>query len=139
MSEPKSLDRAPRWRTPLVTLLIIAAVGILVWSQLPKGAYPTDLNLIGDGRPALVLAYDINYAGGMQVMELMNAIRAEYADRAQFIVAHLGTPDGQAFADRHRIGDGTVMMFAGDGAHVETSHLPRTHDELRGVIDSALR
>lgn len=139
MSEPTSLDRSPRWRKPLLTLLIIAAIGTLVWSQLPRGSYPTDLNLVGEGRPALVLAYDVNYAGGMEVMELMNVVRTEYTDRVQFLVAHLGTPDGQAFANRHRAGDGTVMTFAGDGAHIETFHLPRTHDELRRVIDGALR
>jgi len=129
--------RWPRWSRLLVTLLIIGAVGSLIWSQLPRGAYPTDLSRVGAGQPALVLAYDMNFASGMAVMELMNAIRADYAGEVDFLVAHLGMPDGQAFASRHGAGDGTVLLFSADGQRIQSLRQPQTVDELRQALDAA--
>ena len=128
----------PRWRKLLLTLLIFVAVGSLIWSQLPRGAYPTDLTRVGAGLPALVLAFDMNYTGGSEVMELMNDIRADYAGRIEFLVANLGMADGQAFADRHAAGDGTGLLFDAAGARIGALHRPRGVNELRHALDQAL-
>lgn len=132
---PKSL---PRWAKWLAYLGFFAAVGALVWTQLPRGAYPTDLTRIGAGRAALVLAYDINSLGGMTVMALMDELRSEYADRVEFLVADLGVPAGQAFAQRHGAGSGTVVLLAEDGSHLHTLHLPANSQVLREALDAAL-
>jgi hypothetical protein len=140
MSDSNTTTQPTRWsrRAKLfITLLIIGAVLSLVWSQLPRGAYPTDLSRVGEGRPALVLAYDMNYASGMGVMELMNAIRADYAGEVDFLVAHLGMPDGEAFARQHAAGDGTVLLFSADGRRVSTLRQPQTADALRQALDEA--
>jgi len=127
----------PSWSKWLITLLIMAAVGSLIWSQLPRGAYPTDLSRIGAGKPALVLAHDANFAAGMAVMELMNVIRDDYAGEVEFLVAHLGMPDGQTFASRHAARDGTVMLFSAKGELVATLHQPQTADALRQALAQA--
>lgn len=85
---------ASRWRTRAIVLLSFLVVVGLIWSQLPRGAYPTDIARVGAGRPALVLAFDMNYGGGAAPMELMNAVRRDYAERVDFLVAHLGMADG---------------------------------------------
>ncbi len=128
---------ASRWRTRAIVLLLFLVVGGLIWSQLPRGAYPTDVSRVGAGRPALVLAFDMNYGGGAAAMELMNAVRRDYAERVDFLVAHLGMADGQAFAARHRAGDGTLLLFAGDGELLGRLHHPRDVDELRHALDAA--
>lgn len=132
---PKSL---PRWAKRLGYLVFFVAVGALVWTQLPRGAYPTDLGRIGSGRPALVLAYDINSLGGMTVMKLMDELRGEYADRVEFLVADLGVPAGQAFAQRHGANSGTVVMLSDTGSHLRTLHLPANSQVLREALDAAL-
>jgi hypothetical protein len=129
---------ASRWSKLLVAILLVAFAGVFMWSQLPSGAYPTDLSRIGAGRPALVLAVDSNYAGGMRVMEFMNAVRGDYADQIDFLVAPLGEADGQAFGLRHEAGDGSVLLFAADGSQVGAVHLPQSEQELRRVLDAAL-
>ncbi|MFO7543807.1 MAG: hypothetical protein R6W97_13500 [Thiobacillus sp.] len=48
----------PLWGKGLIYVFIVVAVGALIWIQLPRGSYPTDLTRIGNGRPALVLAYE---------------------------------------------------------------------------------
>lgn len=122
------------WRKRLWILAFIAAVGSFVWSQLPDGSYPTDLTRIGAGRPALVLAHDSNYAGGMAVMSLMNEIRHDYAERVDFLVAHLGMADGQAFARRHGIRDGAVVLFSGDGQKLGVIDQPQDVEALRRAL-----
>lgn len=138
-AETPSFALASRWRNRLLTILFIAGVGSFIWSQLPDGGYPTDLTQIGNGRPALVLAHDSNYASGMAVMYLMNEIRHEYADRVDFLVAHLGLADGQEFARRHGARDGVVLLFTGDGRNVSVLHQPQKVDELRVALNRALR
>jgi hypothetical protein len=127
----------PRWRKLLLGLLIAIAVGGLIFSQLPRGAFPTDLSRIGAGRPALVLAHDSNYAGGTAVMELLNGIRGDYADRVEFLVAHLGIADAREFASRHDADDGTVLLFTADGRRVKVLHRPENADELRQALAQA--
>ena len=127
----------PRWSKWLITMLIMAAVGSLIWSQLPRGAYPTDLSRVGAGKPALVLAHDANFAAGMAVMELMNVIRDDYAGEVEFLVAHLGMQDGQIFASRHAAGDGSVLLFSAKGELIDTLHQPQTTDALRQALTQA--
>jgi len=134
----EAAKRAPRWRKPVIILLLFGVFGALVWSQLPPGAYPTDLSRVGAGKPALVLAFDMNYGGGAAVMESMNAIRGDYAQRMDFLVAHLGLAEGVAFAERYQAWDGTVLLFSKDGELVNRLHHPSGVEELRHALDAAL-
>jgi hypothetical protein len=131
--------RAPgsRWTRALITLLITGFMGVFIWYHLPHSAYPSDLSQIGQGHPVLVLTYDKNYASGEHAMELMNTIRADYAGRVVFLVAVMGTTDGSAFAQRYQAQDGTVLLFAGDGALVKTLNQPKTVDQLRNALHDA--
>lgn len=125
------------WIKALITLAIIGAVGALIWSQLPRGAYPTDLTRIGQGRPALVLAYDIQSMGGMAGMELLDNLRGEYADRVEFLVADLGVPQGRLFAQSFGAVNGTVALLSGDGNHLQTIHPPLAPEALRQALQNA--
>jgi hypothetical protein len=127
----------PRWAKALVTAVVVIAVGALAFTQLPRGAFPTDLSRIGQGTPALVVARDINYLAGAEVMDLLNSLRPEYGNRLEFLAAHLGQPDGRAFAHRHGARDGTVIVFAGNGTPVATLHTPQTASEVRSALDAA--
>jgi hypothetical protein len=131
---------AAAWRKArkfVLTTLVATAVGGFIWSQLPSGAYPTDLSRIGSGRPAVVLAQDGNYVGGMAVMELLNAIRGDYAERIDFLVAPLAVADAREFAGRHGAADGTVLLFDASGRRVRLLHQPQTTDELRQALAQA--
>lgn len=121
----------PRWSKWLIYSSVAGVAVALILSQLPRGAYPTDLTRIGQGRPALVLAYDISSMGGMAAMGQMDSLRGEYADRIEFLVADLGVPDGHNFAKHHGAVNGTVVLLSGDGSPVRTMHPPHTTEALR--------
>ncbi|WP_396433598.1 hypothetical protein [Limnohabitans sp.] len=127
-----------RWHKWLIYTAITVGVLALVWSQLPRSPYSTDLTRIGQGQPALVLAYDIQSMGGMAVMAMMDDLREEYADRIAFLVAPLGAPHGQAFGRRFEADNGSVVLFSATGAATETVHLPQNTAELKKELDKLL-
>ena len=128
----------PRLRKWLIYLAITALVLALVWSQLPRSPYSTELTRIGQGQPALVLAYDIQSMGGMAGMGMMDDLRGAYADRIAFLVAPLGAPNGQAFGQQHDAVNGTVVLFSASGAAVDKLHLPASTEELQQALDGLL-
>lgn len=137
--QPTPSDRSlSPWRRRLIVTAAIVAAGSFLWSQLPKGSYPTDLSRIGQGQAALVLAIDSNYSGGASVMELLNDVRHDFADSVQFLVASLALPNGQAFADQHQASDGMVLLFDAKGQRMAVLHTPQTQDELRKALQQAL-
>jgi hypothetical protein len=125
----------PRWRRALITLVVVVGALALLWTQLPRGAFSTDLSRIGQGAPALVVARDKNYLAGAEVMDLINTIRPEYEGRVAFLAAHLGHPEGQAFARRHGMEDAVVVVFDADGSPAARLVIPQTADELRAALD----
>jgi hypothetical protein len=132
---PKGISRLRKW---LIYLAISIGVLTLVWSQLPRSPYSTDLSRIGQGQPALVLAYDIQSMGGMAVMAMMDDLRGEYADRIAFLVAPLGAPQGEAFGRRFNLDNGSVVLFSPQGVAVNTVHLPANTAELKNALEALL-
>ncbi|TNF61864.1 MAG: hypothetical protein EP306_05275 [Burkholderiales bacterium] len=131
----QGLSRRSKW---LIGMAIVAGVLALIWSQLPRSPYSTDLTRIGQGQPALVLAYDIQSMGGMAVMEMMDDLRGAYAERIAFLVAPLGAPHGRAFGQSFGAVNGTVVLFSAKGAAVETLHLPASTAELQKALEGLL-
>lgn len=136
--EPEPTKGLPKWGKRLIYLFFFGALAALILSQLPRGSYSTDLTRVGNGQPALVLAYDINSTGGMEVMKLMDSLRDEYADRVEFLIADLGTPQGFQFAKRHNAINGTVMFYSAKGSYVRTIHVPPNTETLRYALDETL-
>jgi hypothetical protein len=132
----KSGSGKPRWPKALITVAVVVGGLALLFTQLPRGAFSTDLSGIGQGTPALVVARDSNYLAGAEVMDLINTIRPEYEGRVEFLAAHLGHPDGQAFARRHDMEDAVVVVFGADGLPAARLVIPQTAEELRVALDA---
>ncbi|AHF00030.1 hypothetical protein [Thioalkalivibrio paradoxus] len=134
----KGAPGIPGWAKVLITVVVLVGAAALIFTQLPRGAFSTDLSLIGQGKPVAVVARDISFVAGGEVMDLMNTVRHEYVDRMEFLVAHLGRPEGQAFARNYDAADGTLVVFSADGTPVTSVRAPRTDAELRRALDSAI-
>ncbi len=136
MNAPAPTDPRPasRWPRRLIVTAAIAATLGLVWSQLPRGSYPTDLSRIGQGQAVLALVMDGNYQAGASVMHLLHGLRREFADTVHFMAVPLARPEGRAFAQQHQAGDGTVLLFDAGGQRVGVLHAPQTEDELRVAL-----
>lgn len=125
---------ASRAVTVLVTLACLAVVGAILWQLLPKAAFSSDLTRVGQGRPALVMLREVHIMGGDQVMEYMSQIHDEFRAEVEFLVVHTGNPDGQMFAATHDVGDGSLVLFDGDGAVIARIDRPNSSAELRQYL-----
>ncbi len=140
--EPTTLsptEPARRSFRGLVIAAFVLATGVFVWNQLPEGSYPTDLSRIGQGQATLVLTMNGNFTAGAQMMPVLDTLRPEFAGQAQFLVASMGLPEGQAFAQQNQTADGSVAVFSANGARVAVLHGPRSADELRQALQLALQ
>lgn len=122
----------------LLTLAVGGLAGALLWGLLPGRGFDTNLGRIGQGQPALVLAFE-NYApAGSESMALLDKVRDDYAQRVEFLVADLGTPAGRTFAGRHGLRDGMVILLDGGGRPLEGGLLPDSESALRASLDRHL-
>lgn len=136
-SAAHELRPAGRLRRTVVALLIVAVAGAVLWSQLPRTGFSTDLSLIGAGRPALVLAFDHFYVAGGEMMVHLDTLRGEYGERVEFLVADMSTPEGRDFARRQGVGDGTALLFDHRGARVAALLPPQDAVALRQALEAA--
>lgn len=131
---PASKPFAARIMPIVVTLVCLAIVAAILWQLLPKAAFSSDLTRVGQGRPALVMLREVHVMGGDQVMEYMSQIYGEFQGEVEFLVVHTGHPDGQMFAATHNVGDGSLVLFDGDGVVLGQTGRPASSTELRQYI-----
>ncbi|VAW44229.1 hypothetical protein MNBD_GAMMA04-243 [hydrothermal vent metagenome] len=127
-----------RWKKGLIYFVVLSVSAVLIWTQLPQSPYPTDLNRIGAGKPAVVLIYDVNTSGGMTVMKLLNPLRDEYGDQVEFLVASMGLPDGRNFAKHYGVSSGAVVFLLDDATHSSTVRAPENIEHLRQPLEKTL-
>ena len=124
-------------RRTLIVLAVAALVVVTGWSIMPT-PISTDLSQVGQGRPALVLAYDNFSPSGGEALTRVNALRGEYEDRMVFALADLGAPHGQAFANRHGLRDALAVVLTADGAIHSRGVVPADPRQLRERLDGVL-
>ncbi len=118
-------------------LAALAAVGYFLILGVGK-PIGTDLSVVGQGRPALVLAHENFMPAGGEAVNRLRSIRSDYEARLDFVVADVGTPSGRAFADRHGLVDGRAVFLERDGRPLRTTGIPEDERELRDLLDSGL-
>ena len=118
-------------------LVALLALGYVMIIGVGK-PISTDLSVIGQGKPVLVLAYDnFSPAGGDALNRLRN-VRDDYDSRLNFVVADLGTPQGSTFANRHQLVDGQAVFLMKDGQPLRVISIPADDIKLRSRLDSML-
>jgi len=133
----KRPSAVPGWAKVLMTVAVIVGAGALIFTQLPRDVFSTDLSRIGQGTPALVVARDIRYVAGAEVMDLLNSMRPEFSDRVEFLAVNLGNPQGDGFVRQHGMEDGMVVLFSGNGTRIGALGRPATQQELRQLLGAA--
>lgn len=131
--------RLPLWTKITFMLLLIAGMVAIAWTQLPRVGVATDLSVVGQGEPVLVLTRDVNYLGGAEVLELLKPIQSQYAGQVHFRIAHLGQPDGRAFADRHSTQDGDLTLLDESGQRIGALEQPESVEQIHQLLAPVAR
>ncbi len=114
-------------------LLVIIGFAAMMWAAFPP-SYNTDLSLIGQGKPAIVLIFDKENVASMDLMEEFNQIRDDYEGKIEFLVADINTTVGEQFASMHRMGSASAVYFMGGGEKVIAFYGPQDRAVLRDSI-----
>ncbi|WP_290653202.1 hypothetical protein [Aquisalimonas sp.] len=136
-STPAPLPRWARWTTALG---IIGASAFFIMALLPDEGLSTDLSQVGQGKPVAVLTFETAHPASMSVMDRIAEFRSEGGDEIDFLVADLGTPDGDAFARRHGApGPGVLIFFDAAGQRQRSLDVPQSSEEIGRVAESVTR
>ncbi len=117
-------------------LLVLVAFVAMMWAAFPP-SYGTDLSLIGQGKPAIVLIFDKENVASMDLMEEFNQIRDDYEGKIEFLVADVGTAVGEQFSSAHNMGSASAVYFMGGGEKVIAFYGPQDRAVLRDSISQA--
>jgi hypothetical protein len=121
-----------------IAVAMVLIGGLFLFTKLALKPMDTDLSGIGQGTPALVLAFENYSPAGADALERLNKVRGDYEDRMMVLVADLGTPDGRGFAERFNLPDGVAVFMAPDGAPVTIISIPDTEGALRQRLEATL-
>lgn len=122
----------------LGSVVVIVVLGWFAITNLVDKPLSADLSKVGQGKPALVLAFESHSGAGTMAMDLVNQVRDNYEPEVEFLVADLGTPKGKAFASRYGLQNGTGVLLDGDGSRVSKRSLTTDAAQLRQWLDRDL-
>ncbi len=81
---------------------------------MPKGFEMTH-EKIGSGVPTLVFVYDPNLEVSISQTEQMNEARDQIGDQVLFLIAKIGTPEGDRLIAQHRANPSELLLFNASG------------------------
>jgi hypothetical protein len=119
------------------SLVVLAALGYLLIMGAGK-PISTDLSIIGQGKPVLVLAYENFSPAGGDALNRLRHVRGDFDSRLDFVVADLGTPHGRAFANRHKLLNGQAVFLKQNGQPLGVTSIPADEQELRSRLEAKL-
>ncbi len=122
---------------PFVVIVVLSA-GVFIATQTMIMPMSTDLSVIGQGKPSLVLGVENYSPAGGEALNRLNAVRDDYSDRILFVVSDLGTPQGQAFARQYNLQDGVAIFLSPEGKPLKIATIPADEQALRQQLDSKL-
>jgi hypothetical protein len=120
-----------------ICLAALIAVGYIVIVNFGK-PISTDLAVIGQGKPTLVLAYENYSPAGGDALNRLRQVSSDYNSRLHFVVADMGTPQGLAFTNRYRLIDGKAIFLASDGQPIQVTDIPPSEGDLRSLLEAKL-
>lgn len=109
-------------------LALVLPIG-LMFMAIPKGFDMTH-EQIGKGKMALVFVYDPNLSVSISQTEEMNKARDELGDKVIFLIAKIGTPEGEQFIAKYRANVAELLLFNATGKLIQRQYAQKSANEL---------
>ena len=116
-------------RKPWITISILIVVIGLLWMAMPEGFKMTH-EQIGTGKSALVFIYDPNLVVTVDQSEQMNKARDLLGDRVFFLIAKIGTPEGDRLIAEHQASTTELLLFDRSGDLIKRQFALKGANEL---------
>ena len=121
--------------TASIVALLAAGDLFVISAGKPIGS---DVSIVGQGKPAIVLAYENYSPAGGEALSSLREVRDNYDSRLDFVVADMGTPQGRDFANRHQLIDGVAVFLDQSGKPLQVTRIPPQEDQLNQLLESML-
>jgi hypothetical protein len=90
----------------------------LLLTLMPKG-FDMNHEQIGTGKPALVFVYDTNLSVSIEQSAQMNKARDQLDEQVLFIIAKIGTREGDLLIAKYRAESAELLLFDPSGSLVK--------------------
>ncbi len=120
-----------------IVIALLLGTAVFVVMHLPRG-FSDDLTRIGKGKVALVLVRDKNVTQSFDLMNVLDAVRDQYAGKVEFLLTDFDTAQGRTFVAANRAPRATVAMFDAGGNLIKILRAPQTEESMRQEISAAL-
>lgn len=130
-------------RRDMLKLLLNGGIGAVVLvggGYFGVGSYRAyaaehDLNRLGQGKPVVVQVHDPQCPTCTALQkQTRKALKAFGECDLVYLIADINTPEGQAFAVRHGVGNVTLMLFDAEGGLQRTVQGMRSRDQLLPIL-----
>ena len=121
-----------------MVLVVVLVAGVFMVAPLGHKPMGTDLAVVGQGRPVLVLGYQNYSPTAGDALDRLSRVRGDYEDSILFVAADLGTPHGQKFAKRFNLGEGLAVLLDPNGGPIAMLDSPADEQALRQKLDRHL-
>ncbi len=98
-------------------------------TAMPKGFKMTH-EQIGTSKPALVFVYDPNLVVNISQSEQMNKARDLLGDQVFFLIAKIGTPEGDQLIAEHSANPAELLLFDRSGSLIKRQFALKSSNEL---------
>ncbi len=98
-------------------------------TAMPKGFKMTH-EQIGTGKPALVFVYDPGLVVSVSQSEQINKARDRLGDQVFFLIAKIGTPEGDQLIAEHRANPSELLLFDRSGSLIKRQFALKNSNEL---------
>lgn len=119
-------------RKPLIVFVIVTSI-VLLFAALvmvmPKGFKATHEE-IGTGKPAIVFVYDPGLAVSNSQTEQMNEARDYLGEQVYFLIARMGTPEGDKLIATYRADSAELLLFDPAGSLIKRDFAMKTAGQL---------
>ena len=130
----RHLQTGSALRSSVITIgVIVILLGIAV-VMLPEG-YNDDLSIIGKGSNIVVLIQNKGSQQSMDLLNLLNEVRYDYAGKVEFLIADSDTPEGKMFENQQQLDSSVLAFFGPDGTRLNVIGSKINESGLREVLD----
>lgn len=138
MSEQNTQTVSKSGKTKWIVIAgVILFIGVAFKFLLPRG-FSDDLSRIGKGIPAVVLVRDNQTVQSHELIDVMNALRDQYAGKIEFLLTDHNTLEGSNFMAANETTRATLVLLDAQGKRVKIVHAPQTEASLAQEMDGLL-
>lgn len=135
VAEPSRRDALKLMRNGAIAAAVVGGGGYFAMGSFRAYAAEHDLSRLGQGKPTVVQVHDPQCPTCTALQKQTRKALKEFGEcDLVYLIADINTPEGQAFAVRHGVGNVTLLLFDGQGGLQQTVQGMQSKDQLMPIL-----